>query len=129
MNHHDCPGLAECRRHPRWYVFRDRMSNGWWVASPYHVNLLPTHAEAIYVAQKEAPMNIPKSAIEAAFESFPLPDCGNCGVGFCTDHIDQAIDTATAALTAALPYLEATLRKQIAAEQGASTANNLLGFN
>ena len=29
---------------------------------------------------------------------------------------------------AALPYLEAALRKQIAAEQGASAANDLLGF-
>ena len=33
-----------------------------------------------------------------------------------------------AALTAALPHLEAALRQQITAEQGASAANNLLGF-
>lgn len=63
---------------------------------------------------------IPETAIQAATNSIFEDD----------PRITEsdAYDLASNALEAALPHLEAALRKQIAAEQGASAANALLGF-
>ena len=67
---------------------------------------------------------IPETAIQAACQAYRHPN------RMVTNTRDgRHRDCMEAALEAALPHLEAALRKQIAAEQGASTANNLLGFN
>src|SRR5699024_10500127 len=55
-HHHDCPELARCGNHPRWHVVRLIEPEGWSVSCPRngHIATFATHAEAIYVAQKEA---------------------------------------------------------------------------
>jgi len=54
-------------------------------------------------------MNIPETAYEAAAE-------GVLDAAFGQELPEAPIDLARAALTAALPYLEAAIRKQIAAD-------------
>ena len=77
-------------------------------------------------------MNIPEAAIQAAAKELArqdLPDGHTLEDALLAQgkwrrrayHAEQI-------LSAALPHLEAALRKQIAAEQGASAANALLGF-
>lgn len=58
-NHHDCPGLAECMDHPKWSVLFGQP--GRWEAlapGPEYDDrsrfFLPTHAEALNHAQREA---------------------------------------------------------------------------
>lgn len=66
-------------------------------------------------------MNIPEQAVDAAAE-------GIYDAAFGQELPEAPIDLARAALTAALPEIEAALRRQIAAEQGASAADALIGF-
>lgn len=68
-------------------------------------------------------MNIPEIAIEAACHAYRHP---NRMVTNTSDGSHR--DCMEAALEAALPHLEIALRKQIAAQQGASVADALLGF-
>ena len=77
---------------------------------------------------------IPETAVHAAAAVLWESDPTTHGVTAPTTREEWETETegyiedATAALEAALPHLEAALRKQIAAEQGASAANAFLGF-
>src|SRR5699024_12402160 len=62
-----------------------------------------------YCRGRKPEMNIPEAAIEAAAE-------GIYDAAFGQELPEAPIDLATAALEAALPHLEAALRKQIAAD-------------
>lgn len=53
---HRCPGLFGCKDHPRWRVWKGRISGRWWISPPgqapgYSPHRFATHTEAINLSQ------------------------------------------------------------------------------